>query len=187
MGSVARMTPLALAAALALAAVAAPAQEKAKPAPAPSKAPAMELPAQGPDLGATKVQTLGGRSASLAEVTAGKPALLIFWATWCPDCRKETPAIKALWERFRDRGLRVGAISTGGRDTVAMVRRYLDQNAVTYPVYYDADKSASEAFGIAWIPTFFLVDGQGRVVYKAATPPDAAAVEALLAGQLPPK
>lgn len=183
MKTMTRRMPLALAGALLLAAVAAPAQEKAKPAPAPEKVPAMELPAQSPDLAATRVQTLGGRGATLAELTAGKPALLVFWATWCPDCRKETPAVKALWARYRDRGLKVVAVSTGGRDTVAMVRKYLDENGVTYPVFYDADKSASKAFGIAWIPTFFLLDGRGQVVYKAATPPPAATVEALLAGQ----
>jgi len=152
---------------------------------APEGPPAMTLPATSPALGGVALQTLEGKAVTLKALAGGKPTLLVFWATWCPDCRKQTPAVKSAFERFGPKGLNVVAVSTAGRDKVEMVKEYVAKNGLAYTVAYDADKAASKAYDIQWIPTFFLLDREGKVVYKAAEMSDAA-VEALLAGKPQP-
>jgi peroxiredoxin len=147
----------------------------------PEGPPAMTLPATSPALDGVALKTLDGQAVTLEALAGGRPTLLVFWATWCPDCRKQTPALKSAFERFGPKGLNVVAVSTGGRDKVEMVKEYVAKNGLTYTVVTDADKAASKAYDIQWIPTFFLLDREGKVVYKSAELGDAA-TESLLAG-----
>lgn len=41
----------------------------------------------------------------------GRYVLLNFWASWCPDCRRETPALQQLWKQYREKGLQMAGIS----------------------------------------------------------------------------
>src|SRR5690606_20836901 len=54
--------------------------------------------------------SLDGDSVALASL-AGRPVLLNVWATWCPPCREEMPALQELHDRYDERGLAVVAVS----------------------------------------------------------------------------
>ena len=45
------------------------------------------------------------------QSVAGKVTLLYFWASWCPICRKELPAVQQHYVKYRDQGFRVLAIN----------------------------------------------------------------------------
>src|SRR5919108_5480992 len=62
------------------------------------------------------VQTFDGKNLSRATL-AGKPLMLVFWNTWCPDCMRELPRINRLAEKFGPRGLVVLAVNTGLNDS----------------------------------------------------------------------
>jgi outer membrane protein assembly factor BamD (BamD/ComL family)/peroxiredoxin len=97
----------------------------------------------------------------------GKPVLLVFWATWCPHCKKAMPAIDAdLWGKYKDQGLQVVAVTKNSKgQTTEKVRSYLDENGYTVPVAIDGG-STSRSYGVSGIPAAALVDKEGKVVFR---------------------
>src|SRR4051812_31095989 len=67
----------------------------------------------------------------------GKPALLMFWASWCSTCQKELPNLKALYEQKKDKGFQ--ALAIGFKDQAANIRGYVQTHAGTFsfPAAYD--------------------------------------------------
>ena len=97
----------------------------------------------------------------------GKPVLLVFWATWCPHCRKAMPGIDVdIWQKYRDQGLQVIAVTKHGRgQTTETVKAYMDENSYTVPVAIDPG-STSRNYGVSGIPAAALVDKAGNVVFR---------------------
>ncbi len=97
----------------------------------------------------------------------GKPVLLVFWATWCPHCRKAMPAVEAdMWQKYKDAGLQVIAVTKNARgQTTDTVREYLAENGYTVPVAIDPG-ATSRNYGVSGIPAAALVDKNGNVVFR---------------------
>lgn len=109
---------------------------------------------------------MDGEQHRLADY-AGKVVLVNFWATWCPPCRREMPALEALYLKYRARGLVVLAVNQW--EDADHVFAYMGQLNVfpTFPVLFDPESRVSADYGVKGLPTSFLVDRQGRLVYRA--------------------
>jgi peroxiredoxin len=94
----------------------------------------------------------------------GKVILLNFWATWCPPCRKEMPDMEVLYQRFRNKGLIVLAVSDENRETVA---GFLTKNRYTFPVLLDPDREVNKAYGVEGIPKSFIFNAKGNLITLA--------------------
>jgi peroxiredoxin len=107
--------------------------------------------------------TLDGQTITKASL-AGKPALLMFWASWCQTCQHELPNLKALYEQKKTKGLQ--AVAIGFRDQEASVKDYVASHAATFvfPTAYDVKDRVSTVFGAKGTPTFVLLDAQGMIV-----------------------
>jgi cytochrome c biogenesis protein CcmG, thiol:disulfide interchange protein DsbE len=114
------------------------------------------------------VTTLDGRILT-ADSLRGKVVLVNFWATWCPPCRIEMPALQSMAERHRDAGLVVLGLSrdVGSPDGV---RKFLDERNITYPVAIVGRDLEQRFGGLVGYPTSLLVDRTGRVRHKALGP-----------------
>lgn len=125
--------------------------------------------------------TLAGDSVSLASYR-GAPVLLNLWATWCEPCRRETPYLQALQERYRAQGLVVVGVSVDPRDALTDVRRFVDEFGVSYPVLADPEMRALERFDPPGLPATFLLDREGlvrRVISGPVEPGDVGFHDAL--------
>jgi peroxiredoxin len=107
--------------------------------------------------------SMDGKTYSLAGLR-GKIVLLNFWATWCPPCRKEMPDMEALYQRFREKGLVVLAVSDEDRETVA---GFLAKQNYTFPVLLDPGRKTNDAFSVEGIPKSFIFDAEGKLVAEA--------------------
>lgn len=94
----------------------------------------------------------------------GKVVLVNFWATWCPPCRKEMPDLEALYERFKDRGFVILAISD---EELAKVGPFIAEHKITYPVMLDPDRKVNELFQVEGIPKSFVYDREGKLVAQS--------------------
>jgi thiol-disulfide isomerase/thioredoxin len=106
-----------------------------------------------------------GRTVGLADL-AGRPALLYFWATWCPYCSRELPStIESIAREFGPQGLVVLAIDIQeNRDTVA---RWLAGRSVSPTILLDDAGEVTRAYGVTATPTVFVVTRDGRLAGKA--------------------
>jgi len=95
----------------------------------------------------------------------GKVAVVNFWATWCPECVKETPRMVEAHRRFAARGYETVAVAV--RDQPARVAEFAQRRGLPYKVIVDTDGSIAREFGnIRVTPTTFLIDRNGRVLRR---------------------
>lgn len=112
-----------------------------------------------------RLESLDGAAVSLADVR-GRAAMLYFWESTCRYCARELPStIEQTHRELKDRGLVVLAINLGERRD--LVAGWVKGHGVTSTVLLDANNEAQKSYQIAFTPTVFLVDRQGKLVGKA--------------------
>lgn len=129
--------------------------------------------ARAADVGATApayaATTLAGDSASLAALR-GRAVLLNVWATWCHPCREEIPVLQALHERHAGDGLEVVGVSIDVSSERAAVGEFVQEFAMTYPVWLDPEGRVTNAFPAVGVPATFLIDREGTVRWRKIGP-----------------
>ena len=113
-----------------------------------------------------KLNDMDGESFSLHDYR-GKVVLVNFWATWCPPCRKEMPALEALYKKLGGDSFAVLAVNQW--EDPDHVFAYTGELNVfpTFPILFDPESAISEDYGVKGLPTSFLIDKKGRLVYRA--------------------
>ena len=99
-------------------------------------------------------------SLRLSDLT-GKEVYLDFWASWCAPCALSLPELETLYARFKSRGFEVVAINLDTTESAA--RRFLQDKAITYPILFDQRQTTPERYGVAGMPTAFLLDHSGKL------------------------
>jgi peroxiredoxin len=94
----------------------------------------------------------------------GKVVLVNFWATWCPPCRKEMPDLDALYNRFKDQGFVVLAISD---EEAGKVSPFIAEHRITYPILLDPGRKVNDLFQVEGIPKSFVYDRDGKLVAES--------------------
>ncbi|MGH7166068.1 MAG: TlpA family protein disulfide reductase [Nitrospiraceae bacterium] len=98
------------------------------------------------------------------ETLRGQPALLMFWAPWCPVCQRELPLLGDFYRTRKPPQLRVLAI--GFADSRQNVDAYINAHPGTFsfPTAYDEKNRVATTFVVNATPMFVAVDAQGRIV-----------------------
>lgn len=111
-----------------------------------------------------KARDFAGQIVEFPSVTAGKPAVVVFWATWCEYCRAFMPYLKGIQSDYAAHGVKIVAINSG-EDVDGDPHAYMRTLSFTPVAIEDGDKIA-EAYGIEYIPGLLIVDGKGTVAYR---------------------
>ncbi|RKO65939.1 TlpA family protein disulfide reductase [Desulfofundulus salinus] len=106
--------------------------------------------------------TTGGKEVSLSNFR-GRPVVLNFWATWCPPCREEMPAIQSFYEK-RGGEIQVLAVNlTASEKSAAHVKDFLKAGGFTFPVLLDTRNTTAQEYLVRAIPTTFFIDREGII------------------------
>ncbi|MDN4594938.1 redoxin family protein [Polycladomyces subterraneus] len=111
------------------------------------------------------LQTLDGQTMDLAKRN-GKPALINFWATWCPPCREEMPVLQSMYKRYGKHVDFFMVNLTTEETNVERVSQFLQQHKLTFPVLKDETGEVAETYSILAIPTTYIVDANGVIVWS---------------------
>ncbi|MGB0910046.1 MAG: TlpA disulfide reductase family protein [Nitrospirales bacterium] len=121
-----------------------------------------------PNIGAPSPPfTLGdleGRQVSLSDFS-GKVVLLNFWATWCGPCRVEMPAMEALYQEMKGKGLAIVAVSVDAQGTV-VTRPFQEAMGLTFPILHDSDYEVGLSYGARTLPITYIIDRQGIIRHR---------------------
>ena len=112
------------------------------------------------------LRTPQGKKLTLSKLSKGHYTVLDFWASWCPDCRRDLPNMQRMYERFAPCGVEfVGVSFDTDKDAW---QRAIDKYGIRYTQLSDL-KSMRESkvaadYGVKWIPSMVLLDPDGKVV-----------------------
>ncbi len=112
------------------------------------------------EAGRLQLTDLDGNAVRLSDLR-GKVVWINFWASWCPPCQFETPTVRALDERYRDRGLAIVAIQV--QQTVDAGRTYADRYELEYTIGADVTGEFFHLYRGFALPTQFFLDTDGRI------------------------
>ena len=112
-----------------------------------------------------KMKTPEGKTIQLSKYAKGKTVVLDFWASWCPDCRKDAPEVVRMYEAYRQHGIQFIGISM---DTdVEAWRKAIAQYGIGYPQVSELKKfketDIAKAYGVKWIPSMVVIGPDGQV------------------------
>ena len=95
----------------------------------------------------------------------GRYVFLNFFATWCGPCREEMPAMERLHQTYSGKGLVVLAVNL--EESSARVAKFVKELRLTFPAVLDGDGTVSRAFAVRGLPVTYLVDRDGRILWRA--------------------
>ena len=130
-----------------------------------------------------ELTTLDGKQMALDSLR-GKVVLVNFWATSCPGCVNEMPALADIYRKYQPRGLEVVAVAMN-YDPPEYVRNYARQRNLPFTVALDTTGKAAEAFSqVKLTPTSFVIDRKGHIIQQTIGELDFAQLKTLLEQQL---
>lgn len=110
-----------------------------------------------------KVTDQDGNQVMLSSLF-GKPIVLNFWASWCPPCKAEMPNFNKVYKEVKnDFTFMMVDLVDGQRETVTTGKTYIQNQGYEFPVYFDVDQEAADAYSISSIPTTLFIDSNGMV------------------------
>jgi peroxiredoxin len=110
-----------------------------------------------------QVATFDGEHIRMAQLR-GRVVLVNFWASWCPYCRHEMPAMQEFFDDYSGRGFTILALSTD--DDMAAAETYLRENPHTFPAAMSYPMLAGAFGGVNRLPTSFVIDKKGVIRHK---------------------
>ena len=113
-----------------------------------------------------KMKTIDGKTFKFAKATKGKYVVLDFWASWCPDCRKDVPNVQRMYKKFAPLGVEFIGISmdTDREKWAAAVDKYDIRYTQVSELVKFHDTQIAAAYGVKWIPSMYLIGPDGKVI-----------------------
>lgn len=106
--------------------------------------------------------TPSGQKISLADLR-GKAVLINLWATWCPPCQAEMPAIQKYYDQYKSEGLVVLAVDSTAQDNPLDVVPFVTQHNLTFPILLDETGEVAAKYNLQSLPSSFFVNRDGTI------------------------
>ena len=109
--------------------------------------------------------TLAGKNFSLSQLK-GKVVVLDFWASWCPDCRRDAPNVVRLYREYKDKGVVFVGISfdVDRKAWQEAVKKYGMDYVQVSELKKMREAQISKTYGVSWIPSLYVIGRDGKVV-----------------------
>ncbi len=95
----------------------------------------------------------------------GKIFIIHFWATWCPPCVEEIPALSRFWDNYRTRS-DVGLYAISVDKDWKTIEEFMKKNPSAIPLFHDPGATTAKRFGTTQYPETYVVNDKGRVLFR---------------------
>ena len=109
-----------------------------------------------------RVESLQGGEFRLSD-WRGQVVVVNFWASWCPPCRAEMPALQVAYVADRERGLAIVAVNTIYQDALSDVRNFVEENGLTFPIALDRTGEIARQYQLRALPSTFFIGPDGVI------------------------
>jgi peroxiredoxin len=113
------------------------------------------------------IPTSDGKTFKLSA-QRGRAVLINFWATWCPPCLEEMPALERLWRAQKDAGFVMLAVTVDANPKLAAP--FVERHKFTFVVGHDPKMELANTYGVRALPSSFVIDRDGRLTAVAIGP-----------------
>jgi cytochrome c biogenesis protein CcmG/thiol:disulfide interchange protein DsbE len=103
-----------------------------------------------------------GKSWTLSDLR-GNVVMVNLWASWCPPCRAEMPALQQVFEHYQDQGVEILAINTTYQDREVDARAFIDEMNLSFPILFDRTGDVSRQYQLRAMPSTFFIDHEGVI------------------------
>ena len=103
-----------------------------------------------------------GQSIRLSDLR-GQAVLVNLWATWCPPCRAEMPAIEKIYNEYKDDGLVVLAVNMTYQDDASEILPFVQEHGLTFPILLDESAVVGRAYQLRSLPSSFFITREGII------------------------
>ena len=110
-----------------------------------------------------ELSTIDGRKVKLSDLK-GKIVMVNFWATWCKPCIEEMPMFVKTYNKYKNKGFEILAISVDDIEDRSKVAAFASKHEMNFPVLYD--ESIAKLYGVSSYPTTFFIGKQGNIRYQ---------------------
>lgn len=121
----------------------------------------IEKPFSAPD---SELKDMDGELHKMSDYR-GKPVIVNFWATWCPPCRAELPSMNRAWAKVKDEGIEMLAVNMGENED--MIFPFTGDHPIDFTILLDQTGQYALDWRVKGLPTTFVVNPDGQVVYQA--------------------
>lgn len=108
---------------------------------------------------------LPSSSGQVVELSSfhGRAVIINFWASWCPPCKAEMPALERVYKDYKDRGLIILGVNATDQDNPASAGDFVRQEGLTFTILYDKDGEASRLYQLQALPSTYFIDARGII------------------------
>jgi thiol-disulfide isomerase/thioredoxin len=120
------------------------------------------------DLPSVELKDLEGKTINIQDYGSnGKITVVSFWATWCGPCIKELDNINELYEDWvEEYGIEMVAVTVDDARNIPKVKPLVNGKGWPYKILLDENKDLSRALNVQNPPMTFLINKEGKIVYK---------------------
>ena len=91
-----------------------------------------------------------------------KPAVLNFWASWCPPCRSEMPCFDTAYQEYGEKiHFILVDLTDGSRETEEDAKAFVAEQGFSFPIYFDTTLEGAYSYGVNSIPMTLFLDPDG--------------------------
>lgn len=117
---------------------------------------------QAPDF---RLQSIDGRTFSLADYRGKKKVIVTFWASWCGPCRMETPVLREFYQQHAKSLSEFEILAISIDESPGAAKDAATEWKMPFPVLLDTEHQAAQAYEVFSIPELLVIDKGGRVEY----------------------
>jgi peroxiredoxin len=109
-----------------------------------------------------ELTTTTGKTIRLSDLR-GQAVLVNLWATWCPPCRAEMPAIEKVYNEYNSQGLVVLAINMTYQDDPSAVMPFVEEHGLTFPILLDETGDMADDYQLRSLPSSYFIGRDGII------------------------